>query len=105
MSRSLLRDVISRTAGLSAGLKRLLLDWEVFDLAEINAGVELALVGSFTAMLGEVWGESDRRYYGLDLCSAGFPGRYFRVGVFDVPESSDYGFAFQDAELRHIEVI
>ena len=34
------------------------------------------------------------------LYSARISGRYFRVGILDMPEASEYGIAFKSAELR-----
>ena len=80
-------------------------DGESAEGGENDDNVELALIGSYTATFGQVHKTDERRYYGLMLYSAGIPGRYFRVGIFDVPEASEYGIAFKCAELREISLV
>jgi len=85
-------------------------DWDVEGGGEeegkcADNDVELALIGSYTATFERAQETEERRYYGLMIYSAGSPGRYFRVGIFDVPEESEYGVEFKSAEWREIELL
>ncbi|KAK0627370.1 hypothetical protein B0T14DRAFT_493478 [Immersiella caudata] len=92
------------------GQNLFLTDWGTeFDGESDEGGegdeVELALIQSYTATFGQFRKTDEMRYYGLMLYSAGIPGRYFRVGIFDVPEASEYSIAFKCAELREISLV
>jgi Heterokaryon incompatibility protein (HET) len=99
----LLRDHGKAAGGTHSGFA---LDWIVKEGSKLPVGLQMVLVGSYTATV-RVWPDGDvyeKRAYGIIVHPAHLREKYYRVGMFNCPVSEESWLDFENAGSRVITI-